>query len=58
MRFRALESLAEAGAALGGPHADAAERAAAELVRASPLREAGHRLLMQALAAEASSPGR
>ena len=51
LRLRALESLAQAGLALGGAHADAAERAAAELVREAPLREAGHRLLMEALAA-------
>ena len=50
LRLRALESLAQAGLALGGAHADAAERAAAELVREAPLREAGHRLLMEALA--------
>jgi DNA-binding SARP family transcriptional activator len=51
LRLRALELLAQAGLALGGGHVDAAERAAGELVRAAPLREAGHRLLMEALAA-------
>ena len=51
LRLRALEIQAQAGLALGGPHADGAERAAAALVRDAPLREAGHRLLMEALAA-------
>ena len=50
-RLRALETRAEAGLALGGASVDGAERSAADLVRAAPLREAGHRLLMQALAA-------
>ena len=48
--LRALEWLATAGLALGGAHVDGAERAAGELVRAAPLREAGHRLRMEALA--------
>ena len=51
LRLRALEIQAQAGLALGGARADTAERAAAELVREAPLREAGHRLLMEALAA-------
>ena len=51
LRLRALESLAQAGIALGGAHVDGAERAARELMRAAPLREAGHRLRMEALAA-------
>jgi DNA-binding SARP family transcriptional activator/tetratricopeptide (TPR) repeat protein len=51
LRLRALEAVAEAGVALGGAHLAGAERAARELVRAAPLREAGHRLLMEALAA-------
>ena len=51
LRLRTLEVQAQAGLALGGAHADGAERAAAELVREAPLREAGHRLLMEALAA-------
>ena len=51
LRLRALEIQAHAGLALGGARADDAERAAAELVREAPLREAGHRLLMEALAA-------
>jgi len=51
LRLRALEVQARAGLTLGGARADGAERAAAELVREAPLREAGHRLLMEALAA-------
>ena len=51
LRLRALEYQAQAGLALGGARGDGAERAAAELVRSAPLREAGHRLLMEALAA-------
>jgi DNA-binding SARP family transcriptional activator len=51
LRLRALEVQGQAGLALGGPHVDGAERAALELVREAPLREAGHRLLMKALAA-------
>ena len=51
VRLRALEAQAQAGLALGGAHAGPAERAAAELVREAPLRDAGHRLLMEALAA-------
>ena len=50
LRLRALEAAAQAGVALGGAHLPAAEQAARELVRAAPLREAGHRLLMEALA--------
>jgi DNA-binding SARP family transcriptional activator len=55
-RLRALEIQAQAGLALGGARADTAERAAAELVREAPLREAGHRLLMEALAARDEVP--
>jgi len=51
VRLRALEIQAQAGLALGGAPADGAERAAAELIREAPLREAGHRLLMEALGA-------
>jgi DNA-binding SARP family transcriptional activator len=50
LRLRTLEVQAQAGLALGGARAAEAERAAAELVREAPLREAGHRLLMEALA--------
>ena len=51
LHLRALESLAEAGLALDGTHTHGAERAARELIREAPLREAGHRLRMEALAA-------
>lgn len=51
LRLRALEALARSGVALGGARLSAAERAARELIAAVPLREAGHRLLMEALAA-------
>jgi len=50
-RLSALEALAAAGVALGGARLGEAERAARELTRLAPLREAGHRLLMEALAA-------
>ena len=48
-RLRALETHAQAGLALGS-HIDGAERSARELIREAPLRESGHRLLMEALA--------
>ncbi len=51
LRLRALEVAAESGVALGGARLARAEPAARELVRVAPLREAGHRLLMEALAA-------
>jgi DNA-binding SARP family transcriptional activator/tetratricopeptide (TPR) repeat protein len=51
LRLRALEAVAEAGVQLGGAANAVAERAARELTRAAPLREAGHRLLMESLAA-------
>ena len=51
LRLRSLEAVAEAGVELGGARLAAAERAARELIGAAPLREAGHRLLMEALAA-------
>ncbi len=51
LRLRALEWQALAGVGLDGAHLAGAERAAEELVRAAPLREAGHRLRMEALAA-------
>jgi DNA-binding SARP family transcriptional activator/tetratricopeptide (TPR) repeat protein len=51
LRLRALEAVARSGVALGGVRLTAAERAARELVVAVPFREAGHRLLMEALAA-------
>ena len=51
LRSRALETVAESGIALGGSRLAGAERAARELVQAAPLRDAGHRLLIEALAA-------
>ena len=51
LRLRSLEAVAEAGVGLGGARLAGAERAARELIGAAPLREAGHRLLMEALAA-------
>ena len=51
LRLGALETAARAGVELGGPHLMGAERAARELIKEAPLREAGHRLRMQALAA-------
>jgi DNA-binding SARP family transcriptional activator len=51
MRARALECYATACLQLGGPELPGAERAARELLEVAPLRETGHLLLMQALAA-------
>jgi DNA-binding SARP family transcriptional activator/tetratricopeptide (TPR) repeat protein len=51
LRLDALEAVAAAGIAIGGTRAGEAERAARELTRLAPLREVGHRLLMEALAA-------
>jgi DNA-binding SARP family transcriptional activator len=51
LRLRALEAVAAAGLGLGGSGIGAAERMARALVEASPFRETGHRLLMEALAA-------
>jgi len=50
VRLGALEAIAQSALTSGGEIAGA-ERAARELVRAEPLRESGHRLLMEALAA-------
>jgi DNA-binding SARP family transcriptional activator len=52
VRLRAYECVAEIGLGLGGPELDAALRSARALVRLAPLRESGHRLLMQALHAD------
>jgi DNA-binding SARP family transcriptional activator len=49
VRRQALEIVAEAGIALGGRRLAGAEAAARELVRSAPLRESGHRLLIEAL---------
>jgi DNA-binding SARP family transcriptional activator len=51
VHVRALECYATACLRLGGTELPAAERAARELVDAAPLRETGHLLLMQVLAA-------
>jgi DNA-binding SARP family transcriptional activator len=51
MHARALECYASACLQLGGPELPGAERAARELLEVAPLRETGHLLLMQVLAA-------
>jgi DNA-binding SARP family transcriptional activator len=51
MHARALECYATACLQLGGPELPGAERAARELLEVAPLRETGHLLLMQVLAA-------
>jgi DNA-binding SARP family transcriptional activator/tetratricopeptide (TPR) repeat protein len=51
MRLRTLERMGTAGLALGGSGIGAAERCGREIVDASPFRESGHRLLMEALVA-------
>ncbi|MET0684966.1 MAG: AAA family ATPase [Solirubrobacteraceae bacterium] len=50
LELEALEWIARASLALGGPELGAAERAGRELVARSPFRETGHRFLMEALA--------
>ena len=50
LELEALEWIARASLALGGPELAAAERAGRELVSRSPFRETGHRFLMEALA--------
>ncbi len=52
IRLRALECYAAAGLGLGGTELAAAVRAGRQLSRLAPLRESGHRYLMQALAAQ------
>jgi DNA-binding SARP family transcriptional activator len=47
--LRSLELVGEASLAIGGSEVDTAERAARALVAQAPLRESGHRLLMQVL---------
>lgn len=51
VRERSLEAYAVAALGLSGSELATAERAARELVRVAPLRESGHRLLMESLAA-------
>ena len=57
VRRQALEIVAEAGIALGGSRLAGAEAAARELVRSVPLRESGHRLLIEALGARGEVAG-
>ena len=52
LRLRALECYAAAGLGIGGTELAAAVRASRQLIRLAPLRESGHRYLMQALAAQ------
>jgi DNA-binding SARP family transcriptional activator/tetratricopeptide (TPR) repeat protein len=52
VRLEALEWSARGGIALGGAALPAAERAAQELMERAPFRESGHRLRMEALAAD------
>lgn len=56
IHLRALEAYGLAALGLGGNEIAAAREAGRSLVGLSPLRESGHRLLMQALAAE-GNPG-
>jgi len=50
IRVRALECYAQAGLGIGGTELAAAVRAGRQLAQLAPLRESGHRCLMQALA--------
>jgi DNA-binding SARP family transcriptional activator len=52
LHVRALEGYAAAELGLGGPELAGAVRAGRRLVRLAPLRESGHRQLMEALAAQ------
>jgi DNA-binding SARP family transcriptional activator len=52
IRTRALECYGVAALGLGGTELAAAVRAGRQLVRLAPLRESGHRCLMEALAAQ------
>jgi DNA-binding SARP family transcriptional activator len=52
LHVRALEAYAHASLGVGGTELTAAVRAGRRLVRLEPYRETGHRILMQALAAE------
>ena len=56
LRLRSLEALATACLRLGGARLATAEACARELTAAAPLNEAGHRLLMEALAARGRVP--
>lgn len=52
VRLRALECYAAAELGVGGAELAGAVRAAQQLIRLAPLRESGHRALMQALTAQ------
>jgi SARP family transcriptional regulator, regulator of embCAB operon len=52
LRLRALECYAATELALAGAELDGAVRASRQLIHLAPLRESGHRYLMQALAAQ------
>ncbi len=51
LHLRALELAGRASVEIGGGELDTAERSARTLIRRSPFRESGYRLLMEALAA-------
>ena len=55
MHDRALEAYAASCLGIGGTELPGAERAARTLVDRSPLRETGHALLMDALAAQGNA---
>jgi SARP family transcriptional regulator, regulator of embCAB operon len=52
LRLRSLECYAATELALAGPELEGAVRASRKLIQLAPLRESGHRYLMQALAAQ------
>jgi len=52
LHLRGLECYAAAGLGIGGTELPAAVRAGRQLIRLAPLRESGHRYLMEALAAQ------
>jgi DNA-binding SARP family transcriptional activator len=55
MRLRALACVGTSSLRIGGAELPAAERSARALVRLAPFREAGHGLLMEALAAQGNT---
>ena len=55
IRLRALACVGASSLRIGGTELPAAERSARSLVRLSPYREAGYKLLMEALAAEGNT---
>jgi SARP family transcriptional regulator, regulator of embCAB operon len=52
LHVRALEAYAATELGIGGTELDGEVRAARQLIRVAPLRERGHHLLMEALAAQ------